>query len=110
MPDVERAHERTPLIHNRAVAEQEAAEANSSAFFSGIGEWYSVSKEWTRPGLFELISALLCTLSCCRVSALDPNASGFPSAIAGIPEEDEDTPAASAVKLDTDERRSDICV
>lgn len=38
MPDVERASERTPLIHNRAAAEQEAAEANNSAFFSGIGE------------------------------------------------------------------------
>lgn len=37
MPDVERASERTPLIHNRVTADQEAAEANNSAFFSGIG-------------------------------------------------------------------------
>jgi hypothetical protein len=37
MPDVERASERTPLIHNRAATEQEVVEANSSAFFSGIG-------------------------------------------------------------------------
>lgn len=46
MPDVETASERTPLIHNRAVAEQEAAEANNSAFFSGIGESYMKLKRW----------------------------------------------------------------
>lgn len=38
MADAERATERTPLVGNRAAAEQEAAEANSSAFFSGVGE------------------------------------------------------------------------
>lgn len=53
--------------------------------------------------------SFLCTPRNFR-SALDPNASGFPSGIAGIPEEDEDTPVASAIKTDTDERRSDICM